>query len=400
MTRENFLKILGLYLLAYLLSSSTAAAAHINNKKLEKKMNKKSLASSWAHQQIETNKAQELAGDHRPLIAIIDTGADLSHPALQNNLWTNPGESGLDSNGRSKSNNGIDDDQNGFIDDVNGWNFVNRSADIKDLHGHGTHIAGIISQTAPQSRLLFLKYYDVNASPEENVQHSLEAFRYAIQMKAEIINFSGGGPGYSAKEAAILKEAEKLNILLVAAAGNDGVNTDRHPYYPAAYPLSNILAVTAHDSSLRLPLYANYGLRSVSIAAPGDEIISSLPQGNYGEMSGTSQATAFASGAAALILSQAPHLPQEIIRKMIASGISEPQLKNKSAAGVRLSALRSLVMKDLSESAEGFHFENTADMDNRAFMINHSVDSLIDQIPLPGNLLPIGRSATFGRNQF
>jgi thermitase len=391
MTQGNFLKILGLYLIAYLLASSTASAENLKQKK--------SLASSWAHQQIETNRAQELAGDHSPLIAIIDTGVDVSHPSIKDSLWINPGESGLDSKGRNKATNGIDDDQNGYIDDVHGWNFVTNSADLKDRHGHGTHIAGIISSVAPQSRLLILKYYDAKSTPIENVLHTMQAFKYAIQMKVQIINFSGGGPGPSSKEESILKEAEKNKILLVAAAGNDGVNTDHIPYFPADYPLSNILSVTALNSSLGIPMYANYGARSVSVAAPGDEILSSLPGGNFGEMSGTSQATAFVSGVAALILSQNDMEPNLLIEKIISSGLEERILQNKTLQATRLNAYRSLVMKGLSESAEGFQFENTTTIDNEAFIISHSLQSVIDQLPSSGNVLPLGRASALERNQ-
>ncbi len=394
MTSKVFLKVLTLYFLAYglvhLLAFSSAWAQSPNillGSKLLK--NKKSPVSSWAHQQIETNQAQELAGDHRPVIAIIDTGVDFGskqHPTeVQTSLWTNTGESGLDSAGRDKASNGVDDDGNGYIDDVHGWNFVNHSAQFSDQHGHGTHIAGIISSVAPQAQQMILKYYDARSSAEENVVHSLQAFRYAIQMHAQIINFSGGGPGSSRQEEALLKLAEENNILLVAAAGNDGVDTDKNPYFPADYKLSNILSVTALNSALKIPEYANFGALSVSVAAPGDNILSTLPNGLSGEMSGTSQATAFVSGVAALLLTQDYFTPSQIIEKIVQSGVKEKALLQKTNNGTRLNAFRSLAMKGNYQSAEGFVFTNSTSMPTSGLIVSHSIQSPVDEVSSSAN---------------
>ncbi|MGZ3748468.1 MAG: S8 family serine peptidase, partial [Pseudobdellovibrionaceae bacterium] len=120
-------------------------------------------------------------------VAIIDTGVDAHHPLLQGSLWTNPGDSGIDEAGRDKSQNGIDDDGNGFVDDVHGWNFADNNNQLSDLHGHGTHIAGIIQRMSPKTNIMILKYYDAKASGAENLTNSVKAIRYAIQMKAKII---------------------------------------------------------------------------------------------------------------------------------------------------------------------------------------------------------------------
>ncbi|MEZ0392090.1 MAG: S8 family peptidase [Pseudobdellovibrionaceae bacterium] len=325
-------------------------------------------AGSWAYQQIETDKAWELARSRgeKITVAIVDTGLDLKSPAK---LWTNPGETGLDQQGRDKSSNGLDDDQNGFIDDVHGWNFVSNSPHFSDRHGHGTHIAGIISSVAPDASLMILKYYDPKLSPEQNVQNTLKAFRYALQMKAHIINFSGGGPGANLKEEEILVKAEKANVLLVAAAGNDGMNTDLIRYYPANYPLSNILSVTALDATRKIPEYGNFGRHTVHLAAPGDQIPSQLLFGRQGEMSGTSQATAFATGVAALVMSQSDQKPKpaQLIEKLIQSGSQLETLREKVQASSALNAYRALAMKSSFESAAGFVFQNEADWDSNLF---------------------------------
>lgn len=327
--------------------------------------------SSWAFQQIQTEKAWELARGRGSLVtvALIDTGIDVFHPDLKDSLWSNPGETGLDSNGRDKATNGIDDDGNGFIDDVHGWNFVTNSAILTDTHGHGTHIAGIIAGLsksatgtngiAPLARLMVLKYYDPRLANLNNVKNSIRAFQYAIRMKAQIINYSGGGPGANHEEEKILQEAEKNQILIVAAAGNDAANTDKIRYYPADYPLKNILSVTALTAANKLSDYANFGSGSVHLAAPGDNIRSTLPNGAYGEMSGTSQATAFVTGVAALILSQNFSFisPETLIEKLTASGVVEKSLEGKTQFASRLDAFRALTMKSSVESAAGFIFD-------------------------------------------
>lgn len=248
----------------------------------------------------------------KTLIAVIDTGVALDHPALGKHLWKNPGETGLDELGRDKATNGIDDDHNGFVDDVHGWNFVSSNNQIHDLHGHGTHVAGIIvgdpihptgvRGVSPHSELMVLKYFDKTTSNMKALQFSLEAFQYAIQMGAQIINYSGGGPRPSDLERHLIAEARRKGIVVVAAAGNEGLNADQFQFYPSGYFLDNIVSVAAIDSRSRLISSSNFGKESVDIAAPGKEIFSTLPGGRYGYMTGTSQATAFVTGALAELL--------------------------------------------------------------------------------------------------
>lgn len=323
----------------------------------------KSPVSSWALANIETTRAQELTyiygrgrGD-QVTVAVIDTGLDISHPALANNLWTNPGEI---------PGNGIDDDGNGLIDDVHGWNFVSNNNVLTDKHGHGTHVAGIITAVAPQAKIMALRYYDPNASAAQNIQNTIRAFRYAVKMKVQIINFSGGGPGYNAQEYLALREADANHVLVIAASGNEGMNTDHVRYYPADYDLGNILSVTASDRFGRKPSYANYGNQTVDIAAPGDEILSTLPRASQGEMSGTSQATSFATGSAALLLlqSQLSLKPKQVIRALIASSKRQ-----------QLNAYRALAMKDQNVSAEGIYIRNTELMDSSLFLVRSPVQN-------------------------
>lgn len=269
------------------------------------------------------------------VVAIIDTGVDVTHPLIRDNLWVNPHE----------KNNGKDSDGNGYADDLHGWNFVSNNNDLSDHHGHGTHVAGIIQQRARSARVKFmiLKYYDPLSPASDNLLNTVKAIRYATQMKADIINYSGGGDERSPMEEAAIRDAQRKGILFVAAAGNEGRNTDIAGYYPAGYTLSNIISVAALDSQKRLLASSNFGSRTVDIAAPGKNIFSSLPGGKYGYMSGTSQATAWVTGLAVQLMLQKTWslpAPERIKTELLQSGVKDHQLARKIRNQTRISALQ------------------------------------------------------------
>lgn len=285
------------------------------------------------------------------IVAVIDTGSDMSHPALHGHEWRNDGESGIDANGHDKATNGIDDDGNGYVDDVSGFDFAEKKAVVVDRHGHGTHIAGIVVRSAPNVKIMNLKYFNRGLDGASALSNSLEAMRYAIKMHADIINYSGGGTVASPEELAILKEADKRGILIVAAAGNESTNSERQPFYPANYRLPNILSVTAIDEArgqVEILPTSNFGVRSVAIAAQGKDVQSTLPGGHYGQMTGTSQATAFATGLAVRMLEMEPAnliSPEEIIERIVTSASASDILKGKTRLGSKLSADRAMRFK-------------------------------------------------------
>jgi len=302
---------------------------------------------------------QVIASPRAPVIAVIDTGIDVDHPRLRGQLWQNPGEIGVDSNGADKSHNGIDDDKNGYVDDVHGWNFVENQAQLKDRLGHGTHVAGLIAESAPAARLMVLKYYDPRSEGNANLDHFIAALEYAVAMHADVINFSSGGRISNLREKFAVKAAADQGILLVAAAGNEASNSDRSPFYPADYGLPNILSVAAHGPDLRLLHSSNFGLRSVSLAAPGYKILSSVPGGGVGPMTGTSQAAAIVTGAIARLMSERPDLrrAEDLIRHVQASVRQEKTLQGKVATGGRLDLLRVLNLQDSERSFSGFKIQ-------------------------------------------
>ncbi len=308
-----------------------------------------SLCSTFLSAQVAygaIKKESHYLHENKPIvIAVIDTGADISHPDLKNYIWTNLGEMGLDSLGLDKKSNGIDDDDNGFVDDIHGWNFVENSNRVFDVNGHGTHISGIIknefknlnakqstSTSAAPVRLMILKYYDPKGKLEDSIKFSVQAIKYANMMNANIINYSGGGDESSASELAAIRQSEKLGILFVAAAGNGRANTDIKKYYPANYGLSNIISVGATNEEGDYASFSNYGNRSVDIAAPGKDINSTLPNSKFGLMSGTSQATAFVTGAAAKMLSiyKGKLSPKDTIELLLKSSRAQSTLAGKT----------------------------------------------------------------------
>lgn len=322
-------------------------------------------------------------GSKEILVAVIDTGLDTHHPALRENLWRNPGETGVDANGRDKATNGVDDDGNGYVDDVHGWNFASNNQDLSDIHGHGTHVAGIIQSIAPKTNLMILKYYDPKSSGEDNMNNTVKAIRYAIQMKAKIINYSGGGITKNPDEELAIREAQQQGILFVAAAGNEKSNSDIHGFYPADYGLSNIISVTAIDQNNKVLSSSNYGRNSVDIAAPGQSIISTLPGGKFGTMTGTSQATAFVTGTAALILAHEGYRsPESLIQQITSTGNDNSFLIGKTKHETTLNTYRSLVMKGAGLGAFGAGVLNSStDQDFSSKLDPDSEDPGAEELP-------------------
>lgn len=268
-----------------------------------------------------------------PIVAIIDTGVDTQHPWIEKNLWQNVGEIGTDINGHDKQTNQVDDDGNGYIDDVNGWNFANSDSDLTDNNGHGTHIAGIIANKArPQVRMMILKIYDEH-SKISALAATAKAIAYATKMGAQVINYSGGGLTPDIDEKISLTQAAAKNILVIAAAGNEGAKLDSSPFYPASYNLSNIVSVAAINRYHQLMSASNYSENKVDIASLGHDVLSALPselQGQTtGKMSGTSQATAMITALATHLWS--PNIPARTWKALILQNSqTDPQLIHKT----------------------------------------------------------------------
>ncbi len=278
-------------------------------------------------------------------IAVVDTGVDYTHPDLAPNMWTNPADPA----------NGVDDDHNGFVDDVHGADYVDEDASPMDDAGHGSHVAGIIgakgNNTAGvaglnwDSKIMALKFLD--ADGEGNTADAANSIDYAVSHGARVINASWGGPALSMALYQAVRRAGDKGVVFVAAAGNDGENSDVKPDYPAAFDLPNVISVAATDSTDELVDFSNYGATSVDLAAPGDDIESTVPAdtdpSGYASFSGTSMATPFVSGALGLYLSRFPESTGDQARTAILQSVDKlPSLAGKVATGGRLNIAKAL----------------------------------------------------------
>lgn len=335
--------------------------------------NDPAVSQAWGLKKSDAARAWSITkGSKDIIVAIIDTGIDERHEDLKSNLWVNPGETGLDKNGKDKATNGIDDDGNGYVDDVHGWNFVSNNNKLDDNHGHGSHIAGIVGAEAgngkgiigiaPDVSLMILKYYDPTVTNSDNLKNTIKAINYAVKMGARIINYSGGGIEYSQEEHDAVKVAENNGVLFIAAAGNEKSNSDQYHYYPADYKLSNIISVTALDPNSKVLNTSNYGIETVDLAAPGQNILSTLPGNTYGFLTGTSQATAFVTGAAVLIMAKKPAFKFYDIKKhILATGDSIEDLATKTRTSRKLNLYKCLTVLDEGVAASGILASSTVE---------------------------------------
>ena len=275
-------------------------------------------------------------------LAVVDSGVDKDHPDLRGNLWKNTHE---------KSGNGKDDDHNGFVDDVYGADALDHKGSGLDDEGHGTHVAGItgglgnngtgvagLCWSAPIMSVKFLDEDGRGGSAE-----AADAIDYAVHEGAKIINCSFGGRSKSKALEDAIKHAKSAGALLVVAAGNDGKDIDSKPDYPASYTDGNIITVAATTRFDTLASFSNYGEKAVDVAAPGDDILSTLNGGGYGDKSGTSMAAPYVAGAAALLRKAVPDASYSDIRTALRQyGDKLSDLDGKVLYGERLNVRKAL----------------------------------------------------------
>lgn len=284
-------------------------------------------------------------GDEDIVIAVLDSGVDYTHSDLQNNIWSRPNNIKQ-----------YEDSALGSIEDVHGYNAVDNTGDPMDENGHGTHCAGIIGAEGGNEigisginwkiKIMPLKF--MNSGGFGTSKNAIEAINYVIDRKragvnVRVISASWGSKMPSRALEDVIREAHKAGILFVAASGNDSVNIDRWPQYPAAYNLGNIISVAALNRKDELASFSNYGAKGVHLAAPGANILSTWLGNSYEERSGTSMATPMVAGVAGLVLSNRPQLSVDELRSVLLNSVDNvPQLNGKVSTAGRVSAARAV----------------------------------------------------------
>ncbi len=299
-------------------------------------------------------------GSRSIAVGIIDTGINILHPDLSNNIWRNPVDNTV---------NGLDEDGNGFTDDVNGWDFHNNNNTVYDsatADAHGTHVAGTIGALGSNSIGVAGVNWDVTMIPAKFlgpnggfISNAVKAADYLTALKVKYnfdpnddptigvnivaTNNSWGGGGFSQAMLDAINRGGNAGILFVAAAGNGGSdgrgdNNDTTVTYPSNYQCTTVsrvwdcvVAVAAIRSDGALATFSNYGAETVDLGAPGQAIYSTLPGNSYGSYSGTSMATPHVTGSIALCRASYPGMaPDDTRVALLASRTVTESLTGKT----------------------------------------------------------------------
>lgn len=254
----------------------------------------------------------EYSGKRNVLIAIVDTGVDITNPELSGHIWTNPNEI---------AGNGVDDDNNGFIDDVNGWDFYynNNVVYYGSEDDHGTHCAGSMVAAANNGTGIagLADYDNIELMPVKALGGSdgsgstlsvIMGIRYAERCGAQICNLS---MGTQTSDPMLYQVIRNSDMLFVVAAGNSTRgqnNTDIFPSYPASYNLDNIISVANIGADGTMSSSSCYGKYTVDLAAPGTDILGLVSGDKYGYQTGTSMAAPLVTAAAAMVYSNSTNI--------------------------------------------------------------------------------------------
>ncbi|SIT83663.1 S8 family serine peptidase [Pontibacter indicus] len=297
----------------------------------------------------------------RPVkLAIVDDAVLISHSDLKANIWTNPGETGLDANGRDKATNGIDDDGNGYIDDVNGWDAADKDNNPSPpltptalgnlasptVFSHGTHCAGIAGAVTGNGtgvaavsnnkvQIVPVKSTFDNATNTNSINASFDGLAYAVRgAKADVVSMSFGGGSYSQAFQDLINEGAAMGMIFIASAGNNNNDLEQ---YPANY--KNVISVANSDAADKKSSSSTFG-KWVTITAPGNAIVSTVPgtgaaiaAGAYGSKSGTSMSAPMVAGLVGFMKSQNPSLTPEQVRQLLTSTADNIDLINPGYEG-------------------------------------------------------------------
>ncbi len=315
--------------------------------------NDASWSQQWDMAKISAPAAwDKTTGSAAVVVAVIDTGMALYHEDLAGELWVNTRETA----GNSK-----DDDADGYVDDVNGLNAIEGNGNVFDDNGHGSHVSGIIGASGNNTKgiagvnwnvkIMALKFMDANGDGVDS--DAIACMDYAVTMKnrgvnLRAVNCSWGGSETNPALQDAIDRMGAAGILTVCSAGNGGAdfvgdNNDVTPDYPSSFNSATIISVGSSSQSDGRSSFSNYGATTVDLAAPGDSILSTLPGGLYGYMSGTSMAAPHVTGAVALVAAANPNMsPADIKARLITTVDPATAWTGKCVSGGRLNLAKAV----------------------------------------------------------
>jgi subtilisin family serine protease len=259
-------------------------------------------------------------GGSGAVVAVVDSGADLDHGSLAQHLWTNPGE---------VPGNGLDDDHNGYVDDTHGVNILAPGSPPDDGYGHGTAVAGLIAASdsqatgvngaAPGARLMIVRV--LGDDGEGDTEQLAAGIAYAVRNGASVINCSVNSEFDSPAVDTAIAAANDAGIVIVAAAGNDGLNLDDNTQtYPASTDSAAVVSVAATQTRGLLAGFSNYGPSSVDLAAPGVDLVTTYTGDSFTTLSGTSASAPLVSAALASEQTAQPQATLPQVRAALMAG--------------------------------------------------------------------------------
>jgi subtilisin-like proprotein convertase family protein len=295
-------------------------------------------------------------GSPNTIVAIIDTGIDLTHPDLITNLWVNPGEIAGD---------GIDNDGNGFVDDINGFDFGELDGSPQDVAGHGTAVAGVVGAQGNNGigvtgvnwevSLMGMKIAD--AQGRLSTAAIVGAHDYLTMMRGRGFNIVVSNNSYGAFAPEFYldtegSQAERAAIerwlasggIFVAAAGNSGTDNDSElSNYPASYNIPGVISVAASDNRDGIAGFSAFGAETVDLAAPGVAVLTTFVGGTYGFINGTSFSAPTVAGAVALLKTIKPNASAVEVREALINSADQlPAFQGRTRSGGRLNLARAI----------------------------------------------------------
>lgn len=289
-------------------------------------------------------------GGSPPIIAIVDSGVDLTHPDLVQNLWTNPGEI---------ADNQLDDDHNGYIDDIHGVDIISPGTPPDDDYYHGTAVAGVaaargddgqgVTGVARVARIMAVRVLDEDGTGDTG--QLAQGILYAVANAAQVLNVSITSDARTRAVDDAIAVAERAGVVIVAAAGNEGRDLAESPVYPASSGSTAVISVAATETRGVIATWSNFGRTGVDVAAPGSDLLTTLPGGSYAAFSGTSAAAPVVTGTIALMRAAEPLAGVDQLRGNLldtAERSAVPVRSGELRAGAALAGLAPL---DISRQA-------------------------------------------------